>query len=192
MKKLIFGIIFTSFLFASCNNNRNRSTESLTQNSDKSQPDSSVATTVANNSAIIEIVKKYLELKNALANDNSNDAATAGKALESAFKNLNQSSLTEDQKKKFSEIEEDAREHGEHIGENAGNIKHQREHFEMLSEGIYDLVKTFGGGQVLYRDFCPMYNNGKGAYWLSETKEIKNPYYGKEMPTCGSVKEELQ
>jgi hypothetical protein len=37
-----------------------------------------------------------------------------------------------------------------------------------------------------------MYNNNKGAIWLSETKEIKNPYLGKDMDTCGSAKEELK
>jgi hypothetical protein len=36
-----------------------------------------------------------------------------------------------------------------------------------------------------------MYNDKKGAIWLSETKEIKNPYYGKKMLTCGNVKEEI-
>ena len=30
------------------------------------------------------------------------------------------------------------------------------------------------------------------ATWLSETKEIKNPYLGKKMPTCGEVKEEMK
>ena len=62
----------------------------------------------------------------------------------------------------------------------------------MLSKDIYQLVKTFGGEQKLYYDHCPMYNNNKGAYWLSETKEIANPYLGKAMPTCGTVKEELK
>ena len=37
-----------------------------------------------------------------------------------------------------------------------------------------------------------MYNNKKGAFWLSETKEIKNPYLGKAMPTCGTIKEEIK
>ena len=74
------------------------------------------------------------------------------------------------------------------LEKSSGNIAHQREHFEMLSSDIYDLVKAFGGGQVLYKDFCPMYNKGKGAFWLSETKEIRNPYYGKEMPSFGTIK----
>jgi hypothetical protein len=37
-----------------------------------------------------------------------------------------------------------------------------------------------------------MSNNGKGAFWISETKEIKNPYMGKAMFTSGSIKEELK
>lgn len=35
--------------------------------------------------------------------------------------------------------------------------------------------------------FCPM----KNASWLSDSKEVCNPYYGDKMLTCGSVKEEI-
>lgn len=139
-----------------------------------------------------EIISNYLQLKNAFTNDNTDDAAKAGKALEAAFKSFDKSALTAEQKKTYEDIEDDAREHAEHIGANAGNIAHQREHFDLLSKDMYDLVKAFGAGQTLYKDFCPMYNDNKGAIWLSETKEIKNPYLGKAMPTCGSVKEELK
>ena len=139
-----------------------------------------------------EIVNAYLKLKNALTDDNTTDAASAGTALDDAFRNFDKTAITADQKKIFQDMEADAREHTEHIAQNRGNIAHQREHFEMLSNDIYDLVKTFGGGQVLYKVFCPMYNDGKGAFWLSESKEIKNPYYGKEMLTCGTIKEELK
>ena len=128
-------------------------------------------------------------MKNALTEDNSTGAATAGKKLEAAFKKFDKSALTAAQKKTYEDVESDAGEHAEHIGANGGKIEHQREHFEILSKDIYDLVKAFGGGQVLYKDFDPMYNNGKGAFWLSETKEIRNPYYGNKMITCGSAEE---
>ena len=141
---------------------------------------------------IKEIISNYIQLKTALTNDNTNDAAIAGKALEAAFKSFDKSALTTEQKKTYEDIESDAREHAEHIGANAGNIAHQREHFDLLSKDMYDLVKAFGAGQTLYKDFCPMYNDNKGAIWLSETKEIKNPYLGKAMPTCGTMKEELK
>ena len=94
------------------------------------------------------------------------------------------------QKKIYDEDEGELKEHAEHIGKNADDIKHQRSHFSMMSEVMYYLVRAFGGGQVLYHDHCPMYNKDKGgAMWLSETKEIKNPYFGNEMPKCGSVEE---
>ena len=40
---------------------------------------------------------------------------------------------------------------------------------------------------ALYHDHCPMAQDNKGAMWLSETKEIRNPYFGDKMMTCGSV-----
>ncbi len=151
------------------------------------------ATTEATSTVSLkEIVTAYLQLKDAFTKDNTNDAATAGKALEAAFKSFDKSALTAEQKKTYEDIESDAREHAEHIGANAGKIEHQREHFDMLSKDVYDLVKAFGAGQTLYKDFCPMYNDNKGAIWLSETKDIKNPYFGKAMSSCGSMKEELK
>lgn len=141
---------------------------------------------------INKIVEKYLQLKNALVNDNTEDAGAAGKEIVGEMGKFDKLSLTAEQKKLYEDVEDDAREHAEHIGENAGNIEHQREHFEMLSKDLYDLVKVFGSDQVLYKDFCPMYNDKKGAIWLSEIKTIKNPYYGKKMQTCGSMKEEIK
>jgi hypothetical protein len=144
-------------------------------------------------SSVSDVVAKYLDLKNALAADNGNDAASAGKELLSALGRIDSSGITEAQKKTLADAGTDAREHAEHISQNGANIAHQREHFAMLSQDVYDLTKAFGsGGQTLYKDYCPMYNDKKGAYWDSEMKDIKNPYLGKEMPTCGEVKEEIK
>jgi hypothetical protein len=147
---------------------------------------------IQNTISIKEFVSSYLQMKNAFTEDNSGSAAAAGERMEASFKNFDKSSLTPVQKKQFEDVEADAREHAEHISKNSGNIAHQREHFVILSKDIYDLVKTFGAGQVLYKDFDPMANNGKGASWLSETKEIKNPYMGKALLNTGTVKEEIK
>jgi hypothetical protein len=152
----------------------------------------SLAQSKQNTVSVNEIIRSYLQMKNAFTEDNTTGAAEAGTKLESAFKNFDKSALNPAQKNKYEEVEADAKEHAEHIGKNGGNIAHQREHFVILSTDIYDLVKTFGAGQVLYKDFDPMANKGKGAFWLSETKEIKNPYMGKAMLTSGSVKEEIK
>jgi Cu(I)/Ag(I) efflux system membrane fusion protein len=47
-------------------------------------------------------------------------------------------------------------------------------------------------GRTVYYQFCPMMNNNKGAYWLSETSDIRNPYYGDAMLTCGETKDTLK
>jgi hypothetical protein len=200
MKKIILGLTIAAMTLAACNNSGNKPTESqkVSKNTQAiSQTDNENLTKSFNTDAkettkIKEIISAYLQLKNTFTEDNSTDAASAGKKLEAAFKNFDKSAVTASQKKNFEDVEADAREHAEHIGANGGNIEHQREHFELLSKDIYDLVKTFGGGQVLYKDFDPMYNNGKGAFWISETKEIKNPYMGKAMLTSGSINEEIK
>lgn len=142
--------------------------------------------------SIKSILERYLQLKNALVADNSKEAASAGTALATAFKNFDRKALTAEQLKVYQDVEEDAREHAEHIGDNGGKIDHQREHLVILSTDIYDLVKAFGSPNPLYKFFCPMANDGKGAMWLSEAKGVKNPYMGKKMPTCGSIKEEIK
>jgi len=142
--------------------------------------------------SMVQVTRNYLHIKNALAKDDGNEAATGGKALEKAFNNIDKSLFTAEQKKTWDELEEEMKEHAEHIGKSGDKIAHQREHFASLSEDIYSLVKAFGAGRALYHDHCPMYNDNQGAMWLSETKEIRNPYLGTEMPTCGSVEEVIK
>jgi uncharacterized protein DUF3347 len=194
MKTILFAIVVLGTLsLAACNNGTDKSTEANKTNADTAQAATPVNTDSTKSAAPISaIVGHYLHLKNALANDDGNDAAAAGKAMVGAIDQFDTSSLTSDQKKTYQELAGDTRENAEHIGANADKIDHQREHFEMLSKDMYDLVKKFGAGQTVYQDFCPMYNNQKGATWISETKDIKNPYLGKKMPTCGSVKEEIK
>jgi len=145
-------------------------------------------TVAATSFTINEIVTNYLELKNALVKDNSKAAANAGKALYVALNSIDTKSLDAKLKKEYVDIADDAKEHAEHIGDNSGKIEHQREHFAMLSKDINDFVQTFGTTQKLYQDYCPMYDEGKSGYWISETKEIKNPYFGSQMLACGSVR----
>ena len=138
-----------------------------------------------------QIVKAYLQIKNALVADNGKAAATAAEKMVKAFKSFDVSGYTSEQRKEITEIIENAGEQAEHISENAGNIEHQREHLEILSNDLIDLVAITGSSTTLYQTRCPMYNKGKGGIWLSETREIKNPFYGNKMLTCGSVQKEL-
>lgn len=189
MKYFLIIAAFGITILIACNNTNNTSSKSADKVATiKETPAQETNTTTP----IKDILTGYIQLKNALTADNGNDAATAGNSMAVAFQSFDKSKLTGNQKKVYGDMEDDAREHAEHIGKNGGNITHQREHFEMLSKDMYELIKVFNAGQSLYQDSCPMYNGGKGATWLSETKEVKNPYLGKKMPTCGLVIEELK
>lgn len=207
MQKIFFIIsALVVMLIAACNNSNNstkqqdlsKTNKDSTQNITGSDTDIiTISPTFTNlNTKVSEnikaIVSHYLHIKNALASNNADEAANGAKAMSDVLVKVDETLFSTDQKKVYDKVQDDLKEHAEHISKKADDIAHQREHFSMMSEDIYDLTKAFGGGQTLYHDYCPMFNDGKGALWLSEIKEIKNPYYGKKMLQCGDVKEKIQ
>lgn len=198
MKNILIGFSIIAITATACNNDNNTASEESRKDSTQATNSVTNETTPSTgsdamlNGSMNEMVTAYLQLKNALANDNGNEAASAAKQITDALQKTDETPLTAEQKKVYDEVKEDIKEHAEHITDNAGKIHHQREHFDMISKDMYDLVKVVKPVQTLYVDHCPMYNDNKGATWLSEVKEIKNPYYGKKMPDCGEVKEEIK
>lgn len=76
---------------------------------------------------------------------------------------------------------------------NTEDLLLQRKAFSVFSDALYKSMKEFGtGGIAVYYDYCPMANQNSGAHWLSNTKEIRNPYMGEQMLSCGKVKETFQ
>lgn len=142
--------------------------------------------------AVKEIVGHYLHVKNALVKDNSSEAASGAKALQTAISDMDKSLLSAAQKSAYDKQEGALKEHALAIAKNEGKIAEQRTHFAPLSNSIYELVKNFGGGRTLYHDHCPMARDNQGAMWMSETKEVRNPYFGAEMLTCGTVEEQVK
>lgn len=72
-------------------------------------------------------------------------------------------------------------------------VKEQHVYFAGISIDVIALVMKSGlkSGE-LYVTHCPMALDHKGAYWLSGSKEINNPYFGKMMLRCGSVEETIK
>tara|TARA_R110000868_G_scaffold145181_5_gene365324 strand:- start:13703 stop:15481 length:1779 start_codon:yes stop_codon:yes gene_type:complete len=68
------------------------------------------------------------------------------------------------------------------------DIETQRSYLVLLNENIIAIAKNIKSPmETLYIQKCPMANSNKGAIWLNTNKEIKNPYYGDAMLSCGSV-----
>ena len=188
MKNIILSAIAVAITMVSCNQ-KNKQEETV--NSETSKPETATVKVNPTSFSIKEIVTDYLSLKNALTKDDSNATADAGKEMVATLGKIDMKKLSGEQMKTYMDIADDVKEHAEHIGDNGGKIEHQREHFVTLSKDMDDLIQLFGTNQKLYLDFCPMADNNKGAVWISETKEITNPYFGKDMATCGSVKKEF-
>lgn len=66
----------------------------------------------------------------------------------------------------------------------ATDIEKQRIAFADVSVIMWKMVKNNSEiKDAVYYQYCPM----KKMYWLSKEDEIKNPYYGSKMLTCGNV-----
>ena len=141
---------------------------------------------------LIEVIKVYLEMKNAFVNDNVEGVDAAASAMEDKVKNVKPEKMEGDGLEAW-------RQHDTlYMGvlkdlKRAEGIQEKRSYFSHVSEIVYCTVKSFGlhKDMKLYAIFCPMAFDGKGAYWLSDSKEIRNPYFGEKMLNCGEVKEEL-
>ena len=207
MKTVLFSLLaIGTFALTSCKENKEHknTTDTTMQHDMSTMSDSSamdnmemnkeVTVTEAKKSSadLTELYSHYTHLTFALSGDDDKEAVSAAKGILASFPKIDKSSFSDEQKKEFAELEASIREHAEHIADNAGKIDHQREHLDIMSADFYDLLKDFGTPKPVYRIFCPMFNDNKGTFWLSDSREVKNPYYGKEMLSCGEVQEEIK
>lgn len=140
---------------------------------------------------LARVVNQYLNIKNDFTADNTSGVKTGAAQLSKSIKRFDKSLFTAKQKQEFDKHADEMKSELQSIV--AGlNINAQRASFSMLSQDLYNLIEAFGAGQTIYRDHCPMAFDNKGATWLSETKEIRNPYLGSTMLTCGEIQETLQ
>ncbi|MBR9832396.1 DUF3347 domain-containing protein [bacterium] len=119
----------------------------------------------------------YTQINEALAADNAIDAKKRSSQLYELLEGVQGAGVAQQEAKKLSATK---------------SLKEQRDIFVTLSAEMTKVIKDndISKGEI-YITFCPMANNNEGAYWLSNDKEIHNPYLGLEMSKCGSVKEIL-
>lgn len=121
-----------------------------------------------------QLLNNYLQLKDHLVKSDNKSAATAAKSLQALL----------DAQPAFAEKSAMLK----IVKKIAGttDIEKQRTGLGDLSPLMWKLVKRATTlTKTIYYQYCPM----KNLYWLSAEKEIKNPYYGKQMLTCGNVAE---
>ena len=138
---------------------------------------------------ITAVAKAYFEVKNALVNDNAEMAQKVVGKVTGTLAKVDMALLEGDAHNHWMALQKQLQEAAKMISETA-DIEKQREHFNMLSEAILETTESFGLEiDITYRQFCPMAFDDKGAFWLSESDEILNPYFGDMMLRCGEVKQ---
>lgn len=174
---LIIALLF-SFTFTACKNSENteNSISDTKQTSSEEKIASEEETNTENlklgfkNTTQYSIAKLYMDLKDALV---KSDTYSAKKIAEIMVKYF-------EEEKDIQLVKE--------IANNEDHIDIQRQAFFKLSQSLAPIFSSNITSGKLYKQYCPMAFNNEGAFWLSTSKEIMNPYFGDKMLHCGSTK----
>ena len=135
------------------------------------------------------VLNVYYQIKDALVHDNEKLVAAKAKEFGSALDAVDMKRMSSPEHTFFMPLQEKLAYDAEHISK-APNLDHMREHFGPFSKNIWTMVKAFkaNNGISAYQQYCPM----QKATWVSNEEGIKNPYYGKQMLSCGKTIETIK
>jgi Cu(I)/Ag(I) efflux system membrane fusion protein len=132
-----------------------------------------------------QLTRAYIQLQTKLASDDLAGAKSAFAAVQSATKASGQALAPELSKRM---------ETAAAAGSSATKIDAARAAFAALSDAFLAWFGTRGNplSETLTVAFCPMALENKGSRWLQLGDKLRNPYFGAEMLTCGSVEGALK
>lgn len=134
-------------------------------------------------------VGEYLKMKDAFFNSDEKEVDNYAKTMKSSLEKVDMKLLQGDEHMVWMDL---LKMIDFSLGKitKGKNIDEKRVGFRDLSNKMSESIEKFGikTDKPLYLEFCPMADDERGAYWISTEKEISNPYFGEQMPTCGEVK----
>lgn len=137
--------------------------------------------------AIYQLIQQYVLLKDALVNDQFDKSKQFANGLYTQIKQTEMSKFTGPEHNVWMQHNSDILsilsqiQEAENIGEVRNSLKPLSTHFITLAR----YFSPYKSGIFVFR--CPMADKNSGADWLSFEEEVKNPYYGANMLTCGSL-----
>ncbi len=133
----------------------------------------------------------YFKMKAALVNDDFLKAGEAGKEMKNALSKVDMNLFSGDVHSLWMQLSSELKQGTQHI-EHLSDIKAVRDNFIDISKAMIAIAGSFDPiAYPIYLQHCPMADSDKGADWLSQDKEILNPYFGGSMLTCGEVKKKI-
>lgn len=136
---------------------------------------------------ITNVADAYFQVKNGLVNDDLEKAKSSLQGLEKGLSQVDMKLVKDEAHDLWMEMLKGMNDAKQKMAK-TDDIEESRKHFSMLSFHVLEMTETFGlNKKVVYKDYCPMAFGDEGAYWLSEQKDISNPYFGSSMLTCGEI-----
>ncbi|MEQ9264191.1 MAG: efflux RND transporter periplasmic adaptor subunit [Balneolaceae bacterium] len=142
-------------------------------------------------SQVSNVVDDYIDLKNSLASDKEAQVASKAQSIQASLNNVDMGLLSQEGHMIWMSQSDSIKTALNQLIE-AKDISEQREGFENLSNIMLKVAKTYPIKGIYFQQFCPMANDGKGAYWLSEKEPIQNPYFGSRMISCGETIQRIE
>jgi Cu(I)/Ag(I) efflux system membrane fusion protein len=138
-----------------------------------------------------DLTADYLDIKDALVQSDLALATSAGANFGTALEAVDASELTGIDRTDWERLSVDLVDHGSAIA-GATDLETARQQFSLLSPALVQTIKRYSANdEALYVQYCPMAFDNAGASWISASEEIRNPYFGDAMLTCGKVEETL-
>ncbi len=136
---------------------------------------------------IESIYQQYLKVKDALVEARTAEATKAAQGVLEILSGVDAGKLSAGQKAFYEQQASLLKQQAQAIVQ-AGSVAEQRKQLDGFSASTFALVKAFGANdETAYYQYCPMAK----ASWISKTAEIRNPYMGQKMLSCGETKEKL-
>lgn len=154
-------------------------------------PDYTEETPVEFKQQLAQVSEAYLGLKDAFVATDSEQAKAAAGQVQEAISATDMSLIKDDAHLYWMEQQEALLSHSDKIT-SLTDVEEQRKQFDFLSEALIKVIKVFGIPEnTYYVQFCPMAFDNKGADWVSDVTDIRNPYFGDKMMKCGTVKDTI-
>jgi hypothetical protein len=181
MKKIaIFAPLFALVLTVSCADDKKK-TEPEVKTVDTTEAmaeETAMASDIDfKEDAMGAIFNQYIDLKTALVNTDATTASAAASNLMTAFANVG--------------VDAAPMKAAQNIVESS-NIEEQRTAFVAVTTEVEKMLEGALDSGTIYKQYCPMAFDNTGAYWLSESKEIRNPYFGDKMLKCGRIDAKIE
>jgi Cu(I)/Ag(I) efflux system membrane fusion protein len=133
----------------------------------------------------------YFNIQHALSSDSPEEAKKGSETLLEKLAAVDMNMLTGNAHLEWMKQEKILKEAGQKLTK-TNDIEAARVQLEILTAPMTAVIKTFGSKKTpVYRFHCPMAFDNKGAYWLQNNKETRNPYFGASMLLCKDSVEPL-